>query len=217
MDVEGQVGATQYCDNNGANCFSQEGGSFTVGGVDTSWYPVLFTGVTEDDLYIYRNSVHQDESWRGALNFWAKNIKTSAYGNFDGNRYEYNFVSQEGTGGNNQPMLAGMGESSHYDGHFVVWLMGGSTYYWRSSQGVVLSNSNSAGGSVTDGDAVLGVITSVTATPSLTNALYTHASPNSVGAIGMDVQANTFIPSGTSSDLKLDATSGSGNVVIVIG
>ena len=110
---------------------------FTLGGSTTQWYPVIFTdnGWNEGPLQldISRASTHEDRNWFGALEAQIECHSTS-YGH--GADFWSIKVSQS-----QKKFIAGF-TNNYKSAQHVIWLLGGSSYYWRSNHPVTLADSN---------------------------------------------------------------------------
>ena len=130
-------------------------GEFTVGGADTSFYPVLFSAdegeSVSQELMIYRDNVHADANWKGS--FYLKlSFHPSNYGHFEMGAVEkVEYRTGKGTPYHDPVGDIQDGSTAGSQG-LVVWLRGGGTYKWRSPDASYWSliNGNSGGGSITD-------------------------------------------------------------------
>lgn len=118
---------------------AQSSVSLFVGGDLDKFYPVVFQdkgwdGNVPTELFIGRSAVHTDEVWRGSL--MAKIVfHNTQWGN--GARFTDVDLYQRFNKFNNidVPFIAGYQDASLGNGtiDFIVWLRGGTTYYYSSN------------------------------------------------------------------------------------
>ena len=136
------------------NTFSQTySGSFTVGGTSSNYYPVLFSvsGVGGNSslgkLSVYINWVHTNGNWSGAFHSDIEFI-SSNWGSLNTKIGQITYI----TGGGspyNDPIgdIADGSLASPNTSEMVMWLKGGATYQWSTTNNsqVVLVDGNSGG------------------------------------------------------------------------
>lgn len=150
------------CDNSGnvytTGQLNSTGGSFYVGGSVGTFYPVLIGGTgwfpgpaTPFEFEIFRADVHADATWRGTFNMKFK-LRYSNCGHASTSIYQIEYRTGGGDyGGSFWGDIATVG-GCNGSNEFVIWLRGGTTYYFRgdTTNSMYLRNANSSGTSVTD-------------------------------------------------------------------
>jgi len=133
-----------------AGSMTIQGQLFSVGGVATTYYPVLIDASPSwatTNTYrfnISRSSVHMDGSWKGAVTIVVEGHAT-AWGN------GANYMKYKIMGNTDGPVSYGNFLGNLFEDFtstfIVVYLRGGSTYYF-SGQGCLLNNANASGTSL---------------------------------------------------------------------
>lgn len=123
---------------------SYETSAFFVGGDPRTYYPVLLnkSSRTTGRFVIYRDNVHQDESGRGAGRLVLTGY-TSGWGHVPLTLHYETKIS--GT------VLWKFLASNYRTGLMVVYLKGGTTYYYKSEHGFTLHDANGQGEPKSDG------------------------------------------------------------------
>lgn len=123
---------------------SYETSAFFVGGDPRTYYPVLLnkSSRTTGRFVIYRDNVHQDESGRGAGRLVLTGY-TSGWGHVPLTLHYETKIS--GT------VLWKFLASNYRTGLMVVYLKGGTTYYYKSEHGFTLDDANGQGEPKSDG------------------------------------------------------------------
>jgi hypothetical protein len=125
--------------------FNQNKQSFKVGGLDTSFYPVIFTDNNWTggpyQLEISRASVHTDSNWKGSMMFILQGHSSSwgSMSNF------LNYLYKGANYGGENDMFVARAMNWGFSPSIVIWLRGGLTYNWRGTNGITLLDGNFTG------------------------------------------------------------------------
>jgi hypothetical protein len=127
-------------------------GSFTVGGVATSYYPVLLLPTTRafsgggsalHRFELYRDNLHQNGNGSGTFRLQVT-AQASEWGHRPARIIDLRYDTNTGTYGDPVGDIA----VALYSNHVVVWLKGAGTYQWRClapNSGAILVDSNATG------------------------------------------------------------------------
>ncbi|MDI6603377.1 MAG: hypothetical protein QME57_04735, partial [Patescibacteria group bacterium] len=148
LDVEGKVGATEYCDENGNNCYDAlESITFKVEGEITKFYPVFFNrkngyGAGIAEFILSRPNVHSDGSWKGSF-FGYFRFGLTQWGHTD-TFLDFDIRSKRGS----YYFVANPRVQCSHGSALVLYLRGDSTYTFKNvrdvSDPVVYINGTSA-------------------------------------------------------------------------
>ncbi|HLP04163.1 MAG TPA: hypothetical protein VK152_01920 [Paludibacter sp.] len=114
-------------------------GTFHVGGGSSNYYPVRFMvcGVgnvaSMGKLSLYRNSVHEDGDWFGSFHSEVEFIP-SIWGNIGTKLVSLTYITVNGTRYGDPIGDIQDGSTESGSPELVVWLKGGATYHWSTTQ-----------------------------------------------------------------------------------
>ena len=127
-------------------------GYFVVGGSSSGYYPVLFSvsGIAPQSslgkLNVYIPNVHTNGWFSGTFHSEIEFV-SSNWGHIDTKIVNFTYVIGDGSVFNDPigDIQDGSGQGSN--SQLVIWLKGGATYYWSSTNNskVILTDGNSAG------------------------------------------------------------------------
>ena len=127
---------------------NQSAQSFKVGGLATSFYPVVFRDNSWSNgpyhLEISRANIHTDTQGAGSMIFVIEG-HSSAWGS-ESQFFNYFYKTSGGT----YDMFVADARNGFFDATIIIWLRGASTYFWRGTNGMVLEEPNTAGTTVTE-------------------------------------------------------------------
>ncbi|MDW7691159.1 hypothetical protein R9C00_19595 [Flammeovirgaceae bacterium SG7u.111] len=128
----------------------QPRGSFTINGDASIFYPVVFTGSNANNnnspvsLQIYRNNVHENGSWTGTCD--VRIMYTSSNWGHNNRHYQAYVTQLKGRGENELPLVSDILPTYKSD-RIIIWLRGGGiTYYWTSTDEIIVPSTENTWG-----------------------------------------------------------------------
>jgi len=171
-------------------------GIFTVGGNENNFYPVVFS-TTENrlgNIRIYRGNVHENGTWRGAMNLQLDNISVSDTGHINNNlSMHYNYLR----GSLNGPPfnLCKWVCLNNLGSEVVVYLLGGTTYRYEALHTTVV-DLNPNGEDYTYSGQRASITPVANDSPSVTPGFRVFNTPNTTGFFSNQLYSKAIVVDG---------------------